>query len=64
MFRKFPSIGTALRFAYPDFDWDLTKFSFRGKKSLQRWLRVKLEAMLLGVVIVEDYQHPELIWGR
>jgi hypothetical protein len=52
-----------LRYAYPEYDWDLSKFSAKGKKSGQRWLRIKIEELLPGVEIVEDYQHPDLTWG-
>jgi hypothetical protein len=30
-------VGQALKFAYPEFDWDEQKFSFRGKKATQRY---------------------------
>lgn len=59
---KFGDIGHALQFAYPEIEWDLSKFSHRGKKSGQRWLSVKVKQLLPGVDIVEDYQHPELMF--
>jgi hypothetical protein len=52
-----------LQFAYPEFEWDLTKFSVRRKKSGQRWLKVMVKQLLPGMEIVEDFQHPELIFG-
>jgi hypothetical protein len=52
-----------LQFAYPEYNWDLTKFSIRGKKSGQRWLKVVVKQLLPGIDIFEDYQHPELIFG-
>jgi hypothetical protein len=60
---KFGNLGDALKFAYPEFNWDLSKFSVRGKKSIQRWLKVKVKQVLAGMEIVEDYQHPELSFG-
>jgi hypothetical protein len=61
--KKFENLGNALRFAYPELDWDLTQFSMRGKKSGQRWLKVVIKQLLPGMEIVEDYQHPELLLG-
>lgn len=55
--------------AYPNVDWDEAKFSFRGKKAGQRWLRVMLEKILPKndgeekPEIFEDFLHPELPWG-
>jgi hypothetical protein len=53
-----------LQFAYPETEWDLSKFSSRGKKSGQRWLKIKIEELLPGIEIFEDHQHPELLWGE
>lgn len=63
MYLRFRSLGRALQFAYPEVEWDLSKFSFRGKKSEQRFLKAKIEEILPGVEIIEEYQHPDLIWG-
>jgi hypothetical protein len=63
LYRKFENIGGALQYAYPEHNWDISKFSFRGKKSGQRWLRVKVSELLPGIDIIEDHQHPELYWG-
>lgn len=63
LFTKFGSLGAALQFAYPEVDWDLNVFANRGKKSGQRSLKVMIEALLPGIEIVEDYQHPDLPWG-
>lgn len=62
VYAKFGSLGSALAYAYPDIRWDFQKFAHRGKKAEQRRLRVALESLLPGVAIIEDYQHPELIW--
>jgi hypothetical protein len=37
LFASFGSMSKALKSAYPEFDWEESKFSFRGKKSEQRW---------------------------
>jgi hypothetical protein len=62
--RKFDGLGGALQYAYPEIEWDLNKFSFRAKKSGQRWLRIKIEELLPGIEIVEEFQHPDINWGN
>jgi hypothetical protein len=64
IFHKFGHLGHALAYAYPEVEWDLGKFSIKGKKSGQRLLRVKIEEMIPGIDIVEDYKHPELNLGN
>jgi hypothetical protein len=64
LFSRFDSLGSALHYAYPEINWELDKFGIRGKKSGQRWLRVKIEELLPGIEIIEDYQHPDLMWGK
>jgi hypothetical protein len=61
---KFGSLSNALQYAYPEFDWDLSKFSLRGKKSEQRWLKVNVEELLPGIEIVEEFQHTGLQWDK
>jgi hypothetical protein len=34
---KFKNLGQALKSAFPEFDWELEKFSEKGKKSIQGW---------------------------
>jgi hypothetical protein len=63
LYSKFQNLGNALQYAYPEINWDQSKFSMRGKKSEQRWLRVLIEELVPGIEIVEDYQHPDLTWG-
>jgi hypothetical protein len=63
LYSKFSSLGAALEYAYPDFSWDLSKFSLAGKKSRQRWLKVMIENLLPGIEIIEDYQDPHLSWN-
>jgi hypothetical protein len=64
LYSKFENLGDALQYAYPEIEWDLSKFSFRGKKSIQRWLKAAIEELLPGIEVNEDYCHPELIWGK
>jgi hypothetical protein len=63
LYSKFETLGNALQYAYPEISWELDKFSIRGKKSGQRWLRAKIEELLPGIEIIEDFKHPELTWG-
>jgi hypothetical protein len=53
-----------LQYAYPEVNWDLRKFSLRGKKSTQRRLKVNIEELLPGIEIVEDFQHTGLQWDK
>jgi hypothetical protein len=62
--KKFENLGKALQYSYPEIEWDLDKFSYKGKKSFQRWLKVVIEEILPGIEIVENYKHPDLNWGR
>ena len=63
MFYRFNNFGEALKVAYPEYDWDMSKFTFRGKKSSQRWLYVKLKKLLPpNTAIEEEYYHPDLLW--
>jgi hypothetical protein len=64
LYSKFQSLGGALQYAYPEVNWELDKFTLRGKKSDQRWLMLKIEQLLPGLEIIEDYQHPDLTWGN
>jgi hypothetical protein len=34
---KYKNLGQALLAAFPEFVWDVEKFSFVGKKSMQGW---------------------------
>jgi hypothetical protein len=63
LLRKFDNLGNALQYAYPDIEWDLEKFMFRGKKAEQRRLKVKIEELVPGIEIMEDYKHPDLVWS-
>lgn len=64
LIRKFGNLGNALKYAYPEIPWDLSKFSFRGKKSAQRWLFVKMKQLLPNMKIMEEFSHPDLVWGK
>jgi hypothetical protein len=63
LYSKFESLGHALQYAYPDIEWNLEKFSIRGKKSVQRKLKMRMEALMPGMESFEDYKHPDLIWS-
>jgi hypothetical protein len=60
---KFGSLGNALIYAYPEYPWDFSKIAFKGKRSTQRWLYFKLKELLPNVEIIEDFYHPDLVWG-
>lgn len=62
LYRKFAHLGLALHYAYPEIDWNMCRFSAKGKKTGQRWLRVTIEELLPGIEIVEDYKHPDVSW--
>eukprot|EP01124_Arcella_intermedia_P024198 TRINITY_DN4020_c1_g1_i1.p1 TRINITY_DN4020_c1_g1~~TRINITY_DN4020_c1_g1_i1.p1 ORF type:complete len:339 (-),score=72.03 TRINITY_DN4020_c1_g1_i1:1123-2139(-) len=65
LYTAFGNLGKALQFAFPEEDWDISKFSLRRKKSAQRWLRVILEQILPEKTpIFEDYLHPDLVWDE
>jgi hypothetical protein len=57
-------LGKALNYAYPEYLWDSSKFAFRGKKSTQRWLYIKVKELLPNSEVIEDYNHPDLVWGK
>jgi hypothetical protein len=61
---KFGTLGNALVYAYPEYPWELSKFTFRGKKSVQRWLYFKLKELLPNVDLIEEFSHPDLVWGK
>lgn len=63
LYSKFDSLGNALQYAYPEFDWDLSKFSHRGKKAEQRSLRSKIEELLPGIEVIEEHQHSDCALG-
>jgi hypothetical protein len=60
---KFGTLGNALLYAYPEYPWEASKFTFRGKKSTQRWLYFKMKELLPNVDIIEEFNHPDLVWG-
>eukprot|EP01124_Arcella_intermedia_P023473 TRINITY_DN3740_c0_g5_i1.p1 TRINITY_DN3740_c0_g5~~TRINITY_DN3740_c0_g5_i1.p1 ORF type:complete len:451 (-),score=106.92 TRINITY_DN3740_c0_g5_i1:69-1256(-) len=63
LYSIFGNLGGALQLAFPEVSWEQDKFSFRGKKSRQRWLKVILQQILPeNTLIIEDYLHPELKW--
>jgi hypothetical protein len=34
---KYRNLGNGLREVFPEFEWDLERFSVKGKKSMQKW---------------------------
>ena len=60
---RFSSLGEALKFVYPEYPWIQSRFSYRGKKSGQRWLYFKMKELLPNATIIEEYNHPDLVWG-
>eukprot|EP01124_Arcella_intermedia_P022214 TRINITY_DN3269_c0_g1_i11.p1 TRINITY_DN3269_c0_g1~~TRINITY_DN3269_c0_g1_i11.p1 ORF type:complete len:578 (-),score=118.40 TRINITY_DN3269_c0_g1_i11:57-1790(-) len=65
LFNCFGSLGKALEFAYREVHWEQEKFAFRGKKSVQRMVKVLLSLLLPSQTdILEDYLHPELFWDE
>eukprot|EP01126_Amoeba_proteus_P039136 TRINITY_DN4111_c0_g2_i1.p1 TRINITY_DN4111_c0_g2~~TRINITY_DN4111_c0_g2_i1.p1 ORF type:complete len:658 (-),score=111.69 TRINITY_DN4111_c0_g2_i1:406-2217(-) len=65
LIKRFGNLFQALRSVYPQYDWDETKFSLRGKKSAQRWLRVRISHLLPEETeILEDFLHPSLLWDE
>lgn len=60
---RFGNFGKALQFAYPDISWDSDKFIFKGKKSVQRRLKIMIAQLLPNVEILENFLHPEVPWG-
>jgi len=53
-----------LQYAYPLYEWDLSKFSKRKKKSSQRWLLIQLRKLLPESLLFEDFLHPSLRWAN
>jgi hypothetical protein len=48
---KFGNLYSALKFAYPEVEWDEPKFSLLGKKSMQKYFRLVLVLVLLALVL-------------
>jgi hypothetical protein len=63
LIRKCVTLGAALQYAYPELIWDQSKFSLKGKKSVQRLVKTKLVELLPDIDVIEQYEHPDLIWG-
>eukprot|EP01127_Copromyxa_protea_P020016 TRINITY_DN6614_c0_g1_i2.p1 TRINITY_DN6614_c0_g1~~TRINITY_DN6614_c0_g1_i2.p1 ORF type:complete len:524 (+),score=59.77 TRINITY_DN6614_c0_g1_i2:3-1574(+) len=61
LYFKFGTIGKTLKFAYPDLEWELEKFSNRDKRTRQRLLKSFLQAKFSDT-LVENYYHPALNW--
>jgi hypothetical protein len=54
------SMANLVTAAYPDYPWNVKKFHLRGKKSVQRWLWLKVQEIFPGQSVLEDFRHPEM----
>eukprot|EP01126_Amoeba_proteus_P034073 TRINITY_DN3378_c0_g2_i2.p1 TRINITY_DN3378_c0_g2~~TRINITY_DN3378_c0_g2_i2.p1 ORF type:complete len:249 (+),score=41.77 TRINITY_DN3378_c0_g2_i2:91-837(+) len=58
----FRTLYDGLVFAFPEFPWISEKFSYRGKKTHERWLFLSIRrAFPSTVTIYENYTHPFLM---
>eukprot|EP01126_Amoeba_proteus_P062279 TRINITY_DN8440_c0_g1_i18.p1 TRINITY_DN8440_c0_g1~~TRINITY_DN8440_c0_g1_i18.p1 ORF type:complete len:473 (-),score=86.32 TRINITY_DN8440_c0_g1_i18:2687-4105(-) len=63
VYKKFKKIGVALQHAYPEIEWDMSKFSCPRKRSGQRWLKVVLSRLLPpNTELHENFLHHQLFW--
>lgn len=63
IFPKFGHIIRALKFGFPEINWDEKKAQSRQKRSTQWWLKEKISEILPGTEIIEEYRHPDLFWN-
>ena len=54
------SLVNILKIAYPDKKWNRHKSARRDKRSVQRWLFLKMNEILPNIEIIEDFFHEEL----
>lgn len=54
------SLLRLLQVAYPNQTWNLEKTIRRDKRSVQRWLFLKVEELFVGYEIIEDFFHDDL----
>ena len=54
----------ALRTVYPDEIWLPFWFSFRSKRSVQRWLFVCILDIFPQLLHIEEYNHPHLVYSN
>jgi DNA ligase-1 len=47
------TLGFALKFAYPDYPWDMELFQYHKKLAAQRYLRIMLEGLLPKEIVLE-----------
>jgi len=58
----FKTLSRVLQYAYPENHWNDSHFSFKGKKSDQRLLYIKLSHLLPECTeIFEDYMHKTVL---
>lgn len=72
----FGSLHKLLSYTYPEVNWDLNLFSYRGKKAKQRyavflrlltpdrWLFECAKKLYPDTDICENFSHPGLFWGK
>jgi DNA ligase-1 len=69
LLKIYPSLGFALKLAYPEFPWDMSKFPLRNKKAAQRWLVTLVKRLVIAymkrsgipITVVEDYRDNPLL---
>ena len=60
LFQKVGGIFYLLKSNYPSESWNELEFSFRLKKSSQRWLFICMKEIYPNVFILEEYYHPQI----
>eukprot|EP01127_Copromyxa_protea_P008452 TRINITY_DN1940_c0_g1_i3.p1 TRINITY_DN1940_c0_g1~~TRINITY_DN1940_c0_g1_i3.p1 ORF type:complete len:257 (-),score=39.33 TRINITY_DN1940_c0_g1_i3:310-1080(-) len=60
---SFGSLSQAVSFAFPEIQWDMSRFRLRSKKATQRMLSLVVSTIFPSLAIVENYFHPSLFWG-
>lgn len=63
LYLKFGSWHKLLQFGYPEHDWDAIRLTSGSKRSIQRWLGLKITELLPGTEIFEEFYHPDLFWN-
>jgi len=65
LLKSYTSLGFALKVAYPEYPWIMSKFSLRNKKAAQRWLAALVKRLVsesnsrsnnASVAVEEDYR--------
>ena len=53
-------LGNFLQKVYPEYEWDMDKFSVRDKRSRQREMFIHVKKLFPDEEVVEDFVHPLL----